>query len=67
MENQTRKWKQVGIFSSFEEADSLRKELLSEDETDKLEVRVKRCGRDGVKFKVKTAYPPEPKKGKKQK
>ena len=27
MENQTRKWKQVGIFSSFEEADSLRKEL----------------------------------------
>ena len=65
MEKSIRKWKQAGIFDSFEEADSLRKELFNKDETDKIEVRVKRCGRDGVKFKVKIAYPPEPKKGKK--
>ena len=38
---QTRTWKQVGIFNSFEDADSLRKELLNEDESGKLEVRVK--------------------------
>ena len=65
MEKQIRKWKQAGIFDSFEEADFLRKELLKEDETDKLVVRVKRCGREGAKFKVKTAYPPDLEKGKK--
>ena len=53
---QTRTWKQVGIFNSFEDANSLRKELLNEDKSGKLEVRVKRCGQEGVKFKVKVAF-----------
>jgi hypothetical protein len=68
---QTKNWKQVGIFNSFEDADSLRKELLNEDESGKLEVRVKRYGRRdcnvGAKFKVKVVYPIVPKATKKEK
>jgi len=32
----------------------------------KLLVKVKRCGPDGIRFKVKSWYPPEPKKNKKK-
>jgi len=67
MDKQTRTWKQAGIFASFKEADSLRKKLLNEDETGKLEVCVKRCGRDGAKFKVKIAHPLIPKVSQKRK
>ena len=44
-------WKAVGVFKSFEEADSRRKELLVEDATTPIKVR--RCGPEGRMFKVK--------------
>lgn len=60
-------WKQEGIFDTYEEADSTRAVMLSMNTDNKLLVKVKRCGTDGIRFKVKSWYPPEPKKNKKRK
>jgi len=59
-------WKQESIFDTYEEADSTRAVLLSMNTDNKLLVKIKRCGDDGLQFKVKSWYPPEPKKNKKQ-
>jgi len=53
----SKQWKQVKIFETFEEADALRRQMLEKDETQKLEIRVRRCGEDGSQFKVKSFFP----------
>ena len=67
---QFKTWKQEGIFNTFEEADSERAVLLSMNTDNKLLVKVHRCGDDGLRFKVKSWYPPatknKSKKGKKK-
>jgi len=63
---QFKTWKQEGIFDTFEEADSERAVLLSMNTDNKLLVKVHRCGDDGMRFKVKSWYPSEPKKNKKK-
>ena len=63
---QFKSWKQEGIFDTFEEADSERAVLLSMNTDNKLLDKVKRCGPSGTQFKVKSWYPPEPKKTKKK-
>ena len=60
-------WKQEGIFDTYEEADNERAVMLSMNTDNKLLVKVKRCGEDGYRFKVKSWYPSEPKKDKKKK
>ena len=60
-------WKQEGIFATYDEADSTRAVLLSMNTDNKLLVKVKRCGPGGMRFKVKSYYPPESKKTKKRK
>jgi len=44
-------WKNERYFSSFEEADALRKSLLSGSNGATLQVKVKRCGQD-VRCKI---------------
>jgi len=63
---ENKSWKKEGIFATYEEADSTRAVLLSMNTDNKLLVKVKRCGPAGTRFKVKSWYPPEPKKIKKK-
>lgn len=53
----TKKWQKIKIFDTYEEADALRNKLKSESGNEDLEIRVKRCGPEGLKFKVKTYRP----------
>jgi len=58
-EKQGRPWKKMGIFNSFEEADSKRNNLLSDKSRSKkgdFQVKVKRCGINGKRFAVKFRY-----------
>jgi hypothetical protein len=58
-EKQGRPWKKMGIFNSFEEADSKRNKLLSDKSRTKkgeFQVKVKRCGFGGKRFMVKFRY-----------
>ena len=63
---ENKSWKKEGIFDTYEEADSTRAVLLSMNTDNKLLVKIKRCGPEGIRFKVKSWYPPEPKKNKKK-
>jgi len=63
---ENKSWKQEGVFDTYEEADSTRAVMLSMNTDNKLLVKVKRCGPGGIRFKVKSWYPPEPKKNKKK-
>ena len=65
--NMSKQWKQIKIFETFEEADILRKKMLEGDKTTKLEIKVRRCGRQGRQFKVKSHYPKLPTINKKKK
>tara|TARA_R110002020_G_scaffold66816_5_gene175514 strand:+ start:860 stop:1078 length:219 start_codon:yes stop_codon:yes gene_type:complete len=56
-------WETFGIFNTFEEADTKRKELLSVHKI----VKVKRCGKDGSNFKIKFWNEPAPKEETKRK
>jgi hypothetical protein len=58
----SKQWKQLKIFETFEEADFLRKKMLEADESSKLEIKIRRCGRGGIHFKVKSFYPNPPTK-----
>ena len=54
-------WQSVGVYTTFEEADQKRNELKEKFDL----VKVKRCGRGGNLFRVKTwKQPPPPKKEK---
>lgn len=50
-------WKNERYFSTFEEADQLRKSLHQQDAT--LQVKVKRCGEAGSLYVVKSRVNPE--------
>lgn len=52
-------WKNERYFSTFEEADSLRKSLLSGPNGPTLQVKVKRCGEEGKMYVVKSRVNPE--------
>ena len=58
----SKQWKQLKIFETFEEADFLRQKMLEADESSKLEIKIRRCGPDGIHFKVKSFYPAPPAK-----
>ena len=51
-----KKWKKVRIFNNYEDANDLRCVLLDNDDTGQLRVKVRRCGEDGLQFKVKTHF-----------
>ena len=53
-------WKSHKVFDDFISADTERKKLL---EGGKKFIKIRRCGRDGIKFKVKVGYPVKTKKG----
>lgn len=52
-------WKNERYFSTFEEADMLRKSLLSGPSGATLQVKVKRCGEGGSQYVVKSRTNPE--------
>lgn len=52
-------WKNERYFSTFEEADSLRKSLLNGPSGATLQVKVKRCGFEGTQYVVKSRVNPE--------
>jgi hypothetical protein len=47
-------WTNVRYFSSFEEADAMRKSLRSQDRAGMMQFKVKRCGEGGTLFVVKS-------------
>ena len=51
-------WKSERYFSTFEEADALRKSLKSSDKTGTLQFKVKRCGVGSVQYVVKSRVDP---------
>tara|TARA_R110000824_G_scaffold50219_3_gene140426 strand:+ start:4165 stop:4404 length:240 start_codon:yes stop_codon:yes gene_type:complete len=64
-QKQGKPWKKKGLFSSFEEADTKRNQLIVElgleKQTSKgqnFQVKVKRCGDGGKQFMVKLRYLP---------
>lgn len=64
-QKQGKPWKKKGVFTSFEEADKKRNELIAklglEKQTNKgqdFQVKVKRCGVGGEQFVVKIRYLP---------
>ena len=52
-------WKNERYFSTFDEADTLRKSLLSGPNGATLQVKVKRCGEGGTQYVVKSRTNPE--------
>ena len=62
-----KRWKNVKILDTYESANSLREELLAGDDASKLEVKIRRCGNGGTRFKVKSWYPVEINKNKNKK
>jgi hypothetical protein len=52
-------WKNERYFGSFEEAEALRKSLLSGSTGATLQVKIKRCGLDGQTYVVKSRTNPE--------
>ena len=61
-----KKWKTKATYNIYEDASEIKNLLLDNDDTGKLEVKIKRCGPDGCRFKIKTYYP-EPNKNSKKK
>jgi hypothetical protein len=57
MSSETKRWKTVKVLETYANANSLKEKLLAEDGTSKLEVKIRRCGDQGSKFKVKSWYP----------
>jgi len=53
-------WKREGVYDDYESALEKKQLLLIEQQD--LEVKIKRYGREGLKFQVKTYYPKEEKK-----
>ena len=67
MSDKEKIWKTHGVYSTFTEASSVKETLLSVS-SDRL-VKIRRCGKDGSKYKVKTwtATPVESNKKSKKK
>ena len=60
-----KKWKTKAIYNIYEDASEIKNLLLANDDTGLLEVKIKRCGPGGCRFKIKTHYP-EPEKSSKK-
>ena len=58
-------WKTRGVYNTYLDASEIKELLISNDDTGELEVKIRRCGPGGIRFKIKT-YFPEPKNEKKQ-
>ena len=58
IQTQGEPWTNIRYLSSFEEADTLRKSLKSQDKTGTLQVKVKRCGGDEPLYVVKSRTDP---------
>lgn len=54
-------WTNVRYFSSFEEADAMRKSLKSQDRAGMMQYKIKRCGEGGTLFVVKSRVDQEAK------
>ena len=50
-------WKTRGIYNTYLDASEIKDLMLANDDTGKLEVKIRRCGLGGLKFKIKTHYP----------
>ena len=61
-----KQWKKVKVLNTYELASELKSELINEDETGELLVKIRRCGPGGTQFKVKTWIPSQPKNNKKK-
>ena len=64
--NETKTWKKIKIFDTYEEAAACKVSLLSADTTGELLVKIRRCGPEGSNYKVKTWTPPVQKNKKKK-
>ena len=53
----TKTWQKIKVFNTYDEADTLRTELLLADSDYGLEIKIKRCGPEGTQFKVKSHRP----------
>ena len=47
-------WKTKAIYNYYDDASEIKNLLLANDETGLLEVKIRRCGPGGSKFKIKT-------------
>ena len=55
---QTKAWKRVGLYGTYEEALSKKNQVNTEHtEDNKLQLKIKRCGPEGSKFQVKMWHP----------
>jgi|TARA_R110000787_G_scaffold10338_3_gene35155 hypothetical protein len=52
-----KKWQKMKVFDTYEEASALKDELILEYPNSDLEIRIRRCGHLGTRFKVKTFHP----------
>ncbi len=50
-------WKTKAIYNYYEDASQIKSLLLENDDSGLLEVKIRRCGPGGSKFKIKTYYP----------
>ncbi len=50
-------WKKVAIFDTYELASDRKNKLIEKDESGELKVKIKRCGPEGTKFKIKIWHP----------
>ena len=50
-------WKTKAIYNYYDDASEIKNLLLANDETGLLEVKIRRCGPGGTKFKIKTYFP----------
>jgi hypothetical protein len=57
-------WKTKAIYNYYDDASEIKNLLLANDETGLLEVKIRRCGPGGTKFKIKTYFPELKKKEK---
>lgn len=58
VQEQNYPWKNERYFASYEEADTLRRELKAKDRSSMLQIKVKRCGEGGRTYVVKTRQDP---------
>ena len=59
-QKQTKTWKRMGLFNTYEEALKMKNGLSVEYDVpgdNNLLVKIKRCGPEGSKFQVKMWYP----------
>jgi|TARA_R110002110_G_scaffold279858_1_gene494702 hypothetical protein len=51
-----KKWEKVRIFDNYEDASELKGVMLDNDDTGNLLVKIRRCGDEGSRFKLKKHF-----------